>query len=261
MADAEKLTKKEQAYMRIRDDIFCRKLPPYSKINISQLAAEYEISVIPVREALTLLENENLVQNIPYRGFIVTGVVFDDFLEYSLIRNEMECLALRYGIAYLTEESLNKIKALQRELTTLYQAGQLEQYVIVNRQFYKSLYDFAPCGRLQDMIDTLTKKAYHTRSVLLLIPSHIENSLKEHEELIVEIEARNPERAAQIMFSHRLETLRVLIKEMKYCLMKPDYQEEKILKDFFSDEALADRSALIGKVEYWNYIFEHLAGK
>ena len=47
------------------------------------------MSVIPVREALTLLENENLVQNIPYRGFMVTGIVFDDFLEYSLIRNEM----------------------------------------------------------------------------------------------------------------------------------------------------------------------------
>lgn len=142
----------------------------------------------------------------------------------------------------------------------LYRAGELEQYVIVNRQFYKSLYEFAPCGRLQDMIDDLTRKAYHTRSILLLIPSHIENSLQEHQQLIAEIEARNPERAAQIMFSHRMETLRVLVQEMKYCLMKPDYQNETVLKDFFSDEALADRSALIGKVEYWNFIFEHLAG-
>ena len=66
--------------------------------------------------------------------------------------------------------------------------------------------------------------------------------------------------AGQIMFSHRMETLRVLVQEMKYCLMKPDYQNETVLKDFFSDEALADRSALIGKVEYWNFIFEHLAG-
>ena len=260
MAAADKTTKKEQAYTRIRDDIFCRKLPPYSKINISQLAAEYDMSVIPVREALTLLENENLVQNIPYRGFMVTGIVFDDFLEYSLIRNEMECLALRYGVAYLTDESLNKTKALQRELEQLYRTGELERYVIVNRQFYKSLYEFAPCGRLQDMIDDLTHKAYHTRSILLLIPNHIENSLREHEQLIAEIEARNPERAAQIMFSHRMETLRVLVQEMKYCLMKPDYQNESVLKDFFSDEALADRSALIGKVEYWNFIFEHLAG-
>lgn len=66
--------------------------------------------------------------------------------------------------------------------------------------------------------------------------------------------------AGQIMFSHRMETLRVLVQEMKYCLMKPDYQNETVLKDFFSDEAPADRSALIGKVEYWNFIFEHLAG-
>ena len=64
------------------------------------------MSVIPVREALTLLENENLVQNIPYRGFMVTGIVFDDFLEYSLIRNEMECLALRFGLRGLIEGRL-----------------------------------------------------------------------------------------------------------------------------------------------------------
>ena len=49
------MTKRELAYSRIRDDIFSRALLPGYKLNISELAEKYEMSAIPIREALTLL--------------------------------------------------------------------------------------------------------------------------------------------------------------------------------------------------------------
>lgn len=252
------MTKKEIAYTRICDDIFCRNLLPGSKINISELAEKYGMSAIPVREALTQLETENMVKNIPYRGYVVSGVVFNDFLEYSLIRNELDCLALRYGIAYLTDESLAHIKALQQKLAELYAAGDYEQYVIVNRQFYVALYSFAPCMKLQEMIENVTKCAYHKQSVLLLVPERMKTSLEEHDALICAIEARDTERATQILFSHRLNTLLLLVREMKYNLMKPNYWQQEVLTAFFTEEELKNRAAVSGEVEYWNYILEHL---
>lgn len=253
------MTKKEIAYEKIRNDIFCRNLLPGSKININQLAKSYDMSPIPVREALTLLETENLVSNIPYQGFIVSNVIFNDFLEYSLIRNEMECLALRYGIAYLTDESLDHIKELHQRLIELYKSGNREEYVLVNKKFYKSLYSFAPCQKLLELIDDMTRKAYHSQSLLLLLPSRMETSLEEHASLIKEIEARNTERACEILFSQRLNTLLVLVREMKYSLMKPNYEDEEILYAFFSQEKLKERSAISGEVEYWIYILENLS--
>lgn len=252
------MTKKEIAYTRICDDIFCRNLLPGNKINISELAEKYGMSAIPIREALTQLETENMVKNIPYRGYIVSSVVFNDFLEYSLIRNELACLALRYGIAYLTDESLGHIKCLQKTLEELYKAGDYEQYVIVNRKFYDALYSFAPCTKLQEMIETVTKCAYHRQSILLLVPSRIKTSLEEHDSLIRAIEARDTERATQILFFHRLNTLLSLVQEMKYNLMKPNYMEQEVLTAFFTEEQLKNRTVVTGEVEYWNYILEHL---
>ena len=73
------MTKKEIAYKRIKNDIYCRRFHPGDKININALSHQYEMSAIPIREALTLLENEDLVENSPYKGYVVK---IPDFSNY-----------------------------------------------------------------------------------------------------------------------------------------------------------------------------------
>lgn len=255
------MTKREQAYNQLRDDIFFRNLLPGSKVNISELAEKYNMSAIPIREALTLLENENLVQNVPYRGYVVSSMVFRDFLEYSLISGDLECLALRYGIAYSTEESLANIKAQQKKLTELLAAGEMEQYVVADHDFHLALYSFAPCTTLLRLIPDVKKKSFHSRSVLLLLPDRAKYSTEEHEQLIRAIEQKDTELAVHLLFVHRLHTLTALVHEMKYSLMKPNYRQEDVLTTFFSESQLEDRNAISGEVECWNYILEHLTNQ
>lgn len=253
------MTKKEIAYENIRNDIFCQKLPPRAKLVISDLAKRYNMSTIPIREALTMLENDHLVTNIPYTGFIVALVDFDDYIEYSLMRNQLECLAVRIALTYLTSESLMAIRLYQEELRKQYKEGRAEEYVITNREFYRSLYSFAPCEEIKYMINSLDRKCYHSPSILLLIPSRIEASLEEHEALIEAISINDAESAAQIMFVHRLNSLLTLIRELKYNLMKPNYKEQHILRSFFTDDALEDRNLLIGKIDRWASILESVS--
>lgn len=255
------MTKRELAYSRIRDDIFSRALLPGYKLNISELAEKYEMSAIPIREALTLLETENLVTNTPYRGYTVANIVLGDFLEHSLIRNELECLALRFGIAYLTEESLARIKELQRQLEELCQdqaAEHQREYASIHRKFHRALYSFAPCPKLQDMLDDLRDRTYPAQAITLMVPARLEEANAEHRALVESIEAHDTQRATQILFDNHLKTLVSIIEKMKYDLMTPNYMQQELLCEFFSEEQLKNRSSVGGEIEYWNYILNNL---
>ena len=254
------MTKKEAAYSKIRSDIFCRTLSPGTRINISDLAEKYQMSAIPIREALTLLETENLVKNTPYRGYVVTNMAFNDLLEYSLIASELECLALRYAIAYSTEESVAEVKALQAQLREQFNNGEKEQYVITNRRFHVALYSFAPCSILLDMIDDMSKRSYYKQSILLMVPERIRSSLDEHDDIIAAVEARDTERAVHLLFRHRLNTLQSLVQAIQQAIMRPNYQDQELLKTFFMEDQLKNRSAISGEAQYWDYILSRLSG-
>lgn len=255
------MTKKEVAYSKIRNDIFCRILPPGGKININSLAEKYQMSPIPIREALTLLETENLVQSEPYRGYIVTQAEFHDLMEKSLICNELECLAVRFGVACMPEENLTHIQALQDDLNALFAARDFSQYVMSNRLFHESLYSFIPCSTLLNMIDDLTKKSYYKQSILLMIPDRIEGSMNEHQPIIDAIASHDPDLAVHLLFRHRLNTLLSLVQEIKADLMKPNYSAQPLLTMLFSAQQLENRSFVLGEAEYWNYNLTHLSSR
>ena len=45
---------------------------------------------------------------------------------------------------------------------------------------------------------------------------------------------------------------------MKYDLMTPNYMQQELLCEFFSEEQLKNRSSVGGEIEYWNYILNNL---
>lgn len=253
------MTKREIAYENIINDISTRVLVPGTKLSIRSLAERYNMSEIPVREALTMLENDKLVVSVPYVGFMVASVSFEDFMESSLIRNELECLALRISITFLSEEHLQELVDLQKNLCELYEKHEFGQYTIVNRKFYAKIVSLSLCQELQHMIDTLNRRAVLRHSILMLVPYRMQHSLEEHEFLIDRIRNRDVDMAAHIMFVHRLNSLLVLTHELKEALMLPNYTEQEIVQDFFTPDELKDRFGQIGKVEYWSRLLENIS--
>lgn len=251
------MTKKEIAYERIKNDIYCRRFHPGDKININSLSHQYEMSAIPIREALTLLENEDLVENSPYKGYIVKIPDFNDYCEFSLMRNELEALAIRYSILFLTDENMQQIKEHYAAMVEAYTTGDYEHCVLCNQLFYRSLYSFAPCTALKDMIGRFSKNSYSNHSLLLLLPQRFPISIRENGYLVEAFEAKDALRATSVMLKLRLHNFSALVHAMRTCLMKPNYCEEKLLMEFFTPQDLEkQRTAIIGKVEYWIYVFD-----
>ena len=68
-----------KAYSRIQEDILTSKFPPKHKLKVKQLSKDYNIGIIPIREALSKLESEELVSHIGQTGFTVSELSKEEF--------------------------------------------------------------------------------------------------------------------------------------------------------------------------------------
>lgn len=85
------------------------------------LASQYGVSRIPLREALRQLESEGLVTSIPHRGCMVAVLSEDEVVELSEIRALLECDVLSYAIPNMTKEHFDRAQEVldaSKELMT-----------------------------------------------------------------------------------------------------------------------------------------------
>ena len=108
------------------------------------------------------------------------------------------------------------------------------------------------------MLDDLRDRTYPAQAITLMVPARLEEANAEHRALVESIEAHDTQRATQILFDNHLKTLVSIIEKMKYDLMTPNYMQQELLCEFFSEEQLKNRSSVGGEIEYWNYILNNL---
>lgn len=93
---SESLT--SRIYKRIRTDIICGTLEPAKKMKIEELRRRYKTGASPIREALSLLTSDNLVERVDRRGFRVVEVSVEEFEELLKTRIWLEDIAIRQSI-------------------------------------------------------------------------------------------------------------------------------------------------------------------
>lgn len=92
------------AYLSLRDMILKGALPADQKLKIEQLRTLLNTGASPVREALSLLTSDMLVERIDQRGFRAAPVSTANFDEILKLRCSLEDMALRQSIARATPE-------------------------------------------------------------------------------------------------------------------------------------------------------------
>lgn len=84
-----------QIYETVRERIIEGILQAGTRIRERDLAEEFQVSRIPIREALPRLESEGFVKTIPRRGTVVTELTYRDVEELFAVRGSLEVLAAK----------------------------------------------------------------------------------------------------------------------------------------------------------------------
>jgi GntR family carbon starvation induced transcriptional regulator len=94
----------QRTYHQLRRMIVAGELKPGEKLKIEGLRAKLETGASPIREALSLLTSDHLVERIDQRGFRASPTSQRNFEEILALRCDLEDMALRKSIARRTQD-------------------------------------------------------------------------------------------------------------------------------------------------------------
>ena len=136
----------------LRRDILSGTLESGQPLRQEQIAKDFEVSAVPVREALRQLAGEGLVTLSPNRGARVSQVSYEEAREITGIRVALESLALRLSIPNLTEDDFRQAE----KVLDLWDAEEdPATFAALNWRFHTILYEPARQPRLMTMIGSL----------------------------------------------------------------------------------------------------------
>ncbi|MFT6559286.1 GntR family transcriptional regulator [Sneathiella sp.] len=183
----------------LRDEIINGNLKAGESIRQEYIAKIFNVSRIPVREALKRLEAQGLVKNERYKGVIVSSLSDDEIEEIFEIRRNLEPLVLKYSIENMTQETLE----LARKYCDAFGAEEdSSKWGDLNRQFHETLY--RDCQRpyhLKIIGEAIDRIDSYIRAQLVLTKG-MGTAVKEHTEILNACEKGDAERAAALTHKH-----------------------------------------------------------
>lgn len=203
------LTKTDYAYSELRRRILDGDLGPGERLLLRPLAEELGISVMPVRDAIRLLERDGLATTESHRGATVTAISRNEILDTISMRMWLEVLAVREATPLHTEASLALAEEALVEAERAAATGEGLAYTLANRRVHRALEAPASLG-VQQLIEELWDRLWQARrrmSLFVLAADRIGGAETEHRQLFDAVRSGDADAASAAMERHRESTL------------------------------------------------------
>ena len=193
------ITRGEAAYRQIRHAILKGEFPPAAALSEYQLAAQFQLSRTPVREALTRLEQEGMVRNVPGHGTFVAQLTPHDIMEIYEVREQLECYAARMAAQKMEAEGLSRLEHIILQMHE--EAGGHEKEIL-DIDLHKTIVKATQNSRMIAILATLDDQMHRIRSMWLRQPRWQDQTLAEHSAIAKGITDRDPGSAEKAMRKH-----------------------------------------------------------
>jgi GntR family carbon starvation induced transcriptional regulator len=204
-------------YSRIRKDIIVARLKPGAKLRMTEVCERYGVGLSPLREALSRLGTEGLVQQTDRRGFSVSGVSASELQEliHTRILLYEGCLkeAIRRGDGSWEEELLLSFHRLQRSGRDGNSPGS-EEWDVLHRRFHTVLISACASKYLISSCELLFDQAERYRNFSRRSASN-RNIDAEHRAIMEAALARDEEKATTLLRKHIQRTGALALEALK----------------------------------------------
>jgi DNA-binding GntR family transcriptional regulator len=194
----------EQVLAELRRSILSGALEPGQNLSLRKLAAQLNVSFIPVRDALRVLEGEGLVLNPPGRSATVAPLDLDEFHDIYRVRRMLEPDLARRSVLSLTDDELDRLYSAAAEFGGVHRS--MDDIFDDHRAFHMAL--LAPAASTWDtrilMMLWRAGERYVRIGFGLLDPDPDEHERRRdaHQLLVEEFRKRDPEVAARALEEH-----------------------------------------------------------
>jgi len=196
---ARKLATHEFVAEVLREAITTGHLRANQPLPQDEIAAQLNVSHIPVREALRQLQSEGLVTYQPNRGAQVSALGPDEIREIYEIRAILETAAIRRAVLRLSGAELQRAAAI---LTAAEATTDGAEWGSLDVDFHELIYRLDDRPRFRELIDGLLRRVDRYWLILGLMLTHREEFEREHRALLEAVGARDADLAADLLGRH-----------------------------------------------------------
>jgi DNA-binding GntR family transcriptional regulator len=202
----------EQAYLRLRHEILTCILAPGQVVSERELARQYEMSKTPVREALSQVCHDGLMQRLPGRGYMVAPITIEDIRDLFDLRLILEVTAAERAIQHPSPAQVFALKEMSDITYCLDDPTSHVQFLKTNRDFHLTLAKAAGNRRLVRTLEGLLIEMDRLFHLGLRLRDSSDEMRQEHQEVVAALEAGDVEEMRQAI-SHQIVTSRDRILE------------------------------------------------
>ncbi|MEB3044762.1 GntR family transcriptional regulator [Rhizobium mulingense] len=192
----------EQMVRAIADMIVTGQMLPGDKLDEISLAARFEVSRTPVREALRELGAMGLVEREPNRSAVVTNVTETYLHSMFEAMAELEGICARLAAQRMTIEERRLLEVEHRASARLVRQGADEEYAAYNTEFHNRLYRGAHNEHIYELVTQSRARLAPFRRAQFRLPGRLAKSYDEHDVIVTAIMRADGPAAARAAYSH-----------------------------------------------------------
>jgi len=145
----------ERAYAYIKEAITAVRFRPGQRLRTEEIAQALSASRTPVREALSRLAQEGLVEREGGWGYVVKHMSVKDVLDLFSVREALELAAARQVVGQLDDGVIDELVSMNARAEAYFRTGQYENFLRQNRQFHDAIAGATGNRLLHQMLSTI----------------------------------------------------------------------------------------------------------
>ena len=162
------------------------------------------VSRTPIREAMTLLEQEGFVRTLPRRGIYIVRKTKREIVEMITVMAALESMAARLAAERAADADITGLRRLMAEFSAGNQDERLGDYSEANIAFHRAIIKMSGCALLAEMTENLFIHMRVIRKITIHQDNRAARSIVDHMRIIEALERRDPELAERLAREHTL---------------------------------------------------------
>lgn len=200
----QKASLSEQIESALKEEILKGRFAPGEKISVEALAAEWEVSNTPIRDAMRRLEKAGMLKVVPRRGVYVATIDQQDFKHVFDLRIALECLAIKTATTQIPDEEVQALlKTYKESERRLQESGDRDFLIEHDHAIHDVIVQYCGNPKLIEYMQDLHNLSIWAQGTMnARQPDSFEKALPEHLEIVRRLNERDVEAAESALRSH-----------------------------------------------------------
>jgi DNA-binding GntR family transcriptional regulator len=198
----------DQAYTALKEAIMAADIYAQReeiRLDERRLSRALGVSRTPIREAMTLLEQEGFLRTVPRRGVFIVRKTKKEIIEIIEVCAALESMAARLATVNASDESIAALRHMFDDFHSSAPSEHLHEYSDANIAFHQAIIQLSGSQLMAKTIENLFVLAPHVRRLSQLRAFGTPARVPDHMRIIEALERRDTELAERLVRQHSLD--------------------------------------------------------